>query len=163
MFGRGNPSYMKFNSGVKTYEIYRKFNEKKYFSDYDYFERYVENKHYPVGVFTQDLGHGSRQYRLKVFNILLYDVYPFIVVADLVYVAVVEELTDDTRAELAPYCQCKRCKTLNINPLKNLYSNDGCLKNIEKAYTQAVVKRTRKYMEKHHGSRKKLIGHYNTL
>lgn len=124
------------------------FNEKEYFSDYDFYEMYDKTHEYDKELYTKDYGKGMRQYHNSEYHISFFKGSHSNIVERRNYVIAEEKISKRDREFYARYCQCSYCQTSSWNPKKYYMCAHcyGCLKS--DAESQYVLNKTREYLQK---------------
>ena len=127
------------------------FDEKRYFKQYHFYERYDPSKRYDARL-TTDYGHNIHLYEHSTFNIAIWRKNEKEVRR---YVVAVEQLSKEEKDALAPFCQCPLCRSPWIFIGMHLFFGGcpccyGCLAvEPTTTYNQRVIDQSREYAKTH--------------
>ncbi len=115
------------------------FDASKYFENYHYFEKFDQNGEYTDEIFKKDYGHGDFTYKYILY----------ILGGTEKYIIVEEELSQENRDQLIPFCKCPYHKMSWMNPFR-FFVCRCCVGCLESPFTQQyVINDARKYFETH--------------
>lgn len=89
-------------------------------NNYHYYELYDSEKEYIVGIFRTDYGHGLLNYS-----------FAKVLINNIEYIIVEEQISGIEQNILSEYCECNHCSKHFLNPLKYITFQCyvGCLKS----------------------------------
>ena len=135
----------KFSSIISTsHDTSTPFDEKAFFSNYDFYEKYDVSHSFEKEISQHDYGHGMRNYKHVIMSItLLKDKEK---VGELNYVVAEEVISKEELEVLAKYCQCCICTAPWYKP-GFMIQCSCCIECLKLSHIDDhLIKKTRKYI-----------------